>query len=77
MSNRKHEQLLERASKEMKELLSGNHLMSAKLDVFEKCAMMVAAPVPTQGWTHMPDLVHEIDEELRKLQSQDRVGGDK
>lgn len=53
--------LLARASCEIKNLRSANNLMKARLDMFDKCVMLLTANVQSVGQGMSPDIVPEID----------------
>ena len=53
--------LLARASCEIKNLRSANQLMGARLDMFDKCVMLLTANVQSTGGGMSPDITSEID----------------
>ncbi len=54
-------ELLKSASTEIKTLRSQNNSMSARLDMFDKCILLLTANINTRGQGMSPDLVFEID----------------
>lgn len=54
-------ELLKDASNEIKALRSHNNLMAAKLDMFDKCILLLTANIQSSQQGMSPDLVWEID----------------
>jgi len=53
--------LLKYASNEIKSLRNQNNLMAARLDVFDKCILLLTANTQSSGMVMSPDLAWEID----------------
>ena len=53
--------LLKDASNEIKSLRSQNNLMAARLDMFDKCVLLLTANIHGGSQGMSPDLVWEID----------------
>jgi len=53
--------LLKDASNEIKSLRSQNNLMAARLDMFDKCVLLLTANIQGSNQGMSPDLVWAID----------------
>jgi len=53
--------LLKEASNEIKQLRSQNNLMAARLDMFDKCVLLLTANIQGSNRGMSPDLVWAID----------------
>lgn len=53
--------LLKDASNEIKSLRSQNNLMAARLDMFDKCVLLLTANIQGRNQGMSPDLVWDID----------------
>lgn len=58
------QQMLQQAASEIKSLRRQNELMAARLEVFDKCMLLLHTPpaYPSQGMS--PDLVWQIEKHL-------------
>ena len=54
-------ELLQRASNEIKGLRNSNNLMAARLDMFDKCVLLLTANIQSSGQGMSPDIAWEID----------------
>jgi hypothetical protein len=62
------QQMLQEAASEIRNLRRQNELMAAKLDMFDKCMLLLHTPptYPSQGMS--PDLVWQIDKYLANIE---------
>lgn len=64
MNESKTMDLLQRASSEIKSLRNQNNHMAARLDMFDKCMMLLTANLQTNNIGMSPDITYEIDLEV-------------
>lgn len=56
--------LLQQAAEELRQLRKQNEIMSARLEMFDKCMLLLHTPPSYQNQGMSPDLVWEIEKHL-------------
>ena len=62
-------ELLHRASAEIKQLRNENHIMRAKLDVFDSCMMLLTSQVRGSNVASTEDVAWQIDKFIANQES--------
>lgn len=62
--------LLQQSSEEIKSLRSQNNSMAARLDMFDKCMVLLHTAPAYQGQGMGEDLVYKIEKQLASIKSE-------